>query len=132
MNADENEITPVIECEGLTKVYQCAGAGRSGSVVALDNVSLRVGGGTIIGLIGPNGAGKTTFLSLAAGLIFPTSGTLRVCGHAAPSLEARRSLGYIPESPAFLPRYSARAVLAYHAALGILLLGRQEFKYAPD
>ena len=73
--------------------------------------------GRIIGLIGPNGAGKTTFLSLIAGLIFPTEGFIRVCGHPARSLEARRSLGYIPESPAFLSRYSARAVLEYHAAL---------------
>ncbi len=117
MNSGESEKGTVIECREVTKVYKGAGAGRKTSVLALDNVSLCVGGGTIIGLIGPNGAGKTTFLSLIAGLIFPTGGTIRVCGHPARSLEARRSLGYVPESPAFLPRYSARAVLKHHAAL---------------
>jgi ABC-2 type transport system ATP-binding protein len=117
MSGNENEPVPVIECREVTKVYQGLKAGRRASVCALDNVSLRVGRGTIIGLIGPNGAGKTTFLSLIAGLIFPTQGFIRVCGHPARSLEARRSLGYIPESPAFLSRYSARAVVEYHAAL---------------
>jgi ABC-2 type transport system ATP-binding protein len=107
----------VIECQEVTKVYQGTGDARTASVRALDGVSLRVGAGTIIGLIGPNGAGKTTFLSLLAGLIFPTSGSLRVCGHPPRSLEARRSLGYVPEAPAFLTRYSARAVLKHHAAL---------------
>jgi len=113
MNGGEKDAVPVIECREVTKVYR----GGKTAVRALDRVSLRVSGGTIIGLIGPNGAGKTTFLSLIAGLIFPTGGTIRVCGHPARSLEARRSLGYIPESPAFLARYSARAMLEYHAAL---------------
>jgi ABC-type multidrug transport system ATPase subunit len=107
----------VIECREVTKVYNRAGARRGTSVCALDRVSLRIGGGTIIGLIGPNGAGKTTLLGLIAGLLFPTGGTIRVCGHLARSLEARRSLGYVPESPAFLPCYSTRGVLRHHAAL---------------
>jgi ABC-2 type transport system ATP-binding protein len=113
MNSGGKDTISVIDCREVTKVYQ----GCKASVCALDNVSLRVDGGTIIGLIGPNGAGKTTFLSLVAGLIFPTRGTIRVCGHTARSLEARRSLGYIPESPVFLSRYTARAVLKHHAAL---------------
>jgi ABC-2 type transport system ATP-binding protein len=113
MNGNARETIPMIECHEVSKVYQSGTA----AVRALDRVSLRVGPGTIIGLIGPNGAGKTTFLSLIAGLIFPTGGTIRVGGHPARSPEARRSLGYIPESPAFLARYSARETLAYHAAL---------------
>jgi ABC-2 type transport system ATP-binding protein len=117
MSGGENDAIPVIDCQEVTKVYKGTSAGRKASVCALDNVSLRVEGGTIIGLIGPNGAGKTTFLSLVAGLIFPTRGGIRVCGHPPRSLEARRSLGYIPESPVFLSRYTARAVLKHHAAL---------------
>jgi len=117
MSGDESQTSPVVECRDLTKVYAGTKAGRRASVRALDGVSLRVGSGTIIGLIGPNGAGKTTFLSLIAGLIHPTQGVLRVCGHPPRSLEARRSLGYVPESPVFLARYSARAVLMYHASL---------------
>ncbi|MBN1509996.1 MAG: ABC transporter ATP-binding protein [Sedimentisphaerales bacterium] len=117
MDSGDNKQAGVVECREVTKVYEGAGAGGKASVRALDNVSLRVEGGTIIGLIGPNGAGKSTLLGLIAGLLFPTGGTVRVCGHPARSLEARRSLGYVPESPAFLPRYSARAVLRHHAAL---------------
>ena len=113
MNSGESQTIPVIECCEVSKIYESGTA----AVRALDNVSLRVGPGTIIGLIGPNGAGKTTFLSLLAGLIFPTSGSIRVCGYPPRSLEARRSLGYVPEAPAFLVRYSARAVLKHHAAL---------------
>jgi len=117
MSEDGSEMAPVIECREVTKVYGGGRAGRKASVCALDNVSWQVGGGTIVGLVGPNGAGKTTLLSLIAGLLFPTQGSIRVCGHPARSLEARRSLGYVPESPAFLSCYSARAVLKHHAAL---------------
>jgi ABC-2 type transport system ATP-binding protein len=117
MSEDGREMTPVIECLEVTKVYGGGRAGRKASVCALDNVSWQVGGGTIVGLVGPNGAGKTTLLSLIAGLLFPTQGSIRVCGHPARTLEARRSLGYVPESPAFLSCYSARAVLKHHAAL---------------
>jgi ABC-2 type transport system ATP-binding protein len=120
MSDGEREI-PVVECHGLTKVYAGTKAGRRASVCALDDVSLQVGRGTIIGLIGPNGAGKTTFLSLIAGLIHPTQGSLRVCGHPPRSPAARQSLGYVPELPVFLARYSARAVLMYHASLHGLL-----------
>ena len=67
MNGGESEKVAVIECREVTKVYKGAGAGRKTSFCALDNVSLCVGGGTIVGLIGPNGAGKTTFLSLHRG-----------------------------------------------------------------
>ena len=116
MSGDERGI-PVVECHGLTKVFVGTKAGRRACVRALDGVSLQVGCGAIVGLIGPNGAGKTTFLSLIAGLIHPTQGSLRVCGHPPRSAAARRSLGYVPELPVFLARYCARAVLMYHASL---------------
>src|SRR5512142_1157938 len=86
MDSGDTGNDAVIECREVTKVYKGARAGRKASVRALDNVSLCVGAGTILGLIGPNGAGKTTFLSLIAGLLFPTAGTIQVCGHPARSL----------------------------------------------
>jgi ABC-2 type transport system ATP-binding protein len=61
----------VIEARGLRKVF--------GTNVALDNVSLRVEEGRILGLIGPNGAGKTTALNAILGLT-PFQGELRVLG----------------------------------------------------
>jgi len=112
-----NIAVPVVECRQVTKTYSSVWAGRSRAVCALRSASLRVDEGAILGLIGPNGAGKTTFLSLMAGLLWPTEGLIRICGHPARSLQAKRHLGYVPESPAFLACYSARAVLRYHAAL---------------
>jgi ABC-2 type transport system ATP-binding protein len=55
---------------------------------------------------------------LIAGLIHPTEGSICVGGYPPRSIQARRLLGYVPETPVFLARYSARAVLRYHAALG--------------
>ncbi len=107
----------VVECERLTKVYRKRLASRSKSVCALRDVSLSVHRGQIVGLIGPNGAGKSTLLNLIAGLIVPTEGDIKVRGHPARSVEARDGLGYMPEHPAFLGGYSARATLRYHGAL---------------
>lgn len=106
-----------VECNGLTKVYKRLLASREKAVCALKNISLSVCEGQIVGLIGPNGAGKSTLLNLMAGLIFPTAGCVTVCGHPARSIDARRGLGYMPEHPTFLGRYSAWATLRYHGAL---------------
>lgn len=123
MICNNNKQTTVVECERLTKVYSKLFAGRSKDVCALQNISLSVTEGQIVGLIGPNGAGKSTLLNLMAGLIFPTEGRVSICGHPARSIEARSGLGYMPEHPAFLGRYSAWATLKYHGAL--LGLSRQ-------
>lgn len=117
MISNDNKQAAVVECEQLTKVYRKLLAGRSKDVCALQSISLSVAEGQIVGLIGPNGAGKSTLLNLMGGLIFPTEGNVSICGHPARSIEARRGLGYMPEHPAFLGRYSARATLRYHGAL---------------
>jgi len=114
---NDNKQSAVIECKQLTKVYKGLLTGRSKAVCALKNISLSVNQGQIVGLIGPNGAGKSTFLNLMAGLIFPTKGCVTVCGYHARSSKARNGLGYMPEYPAFLGRYSARTVLRYHGSL---------------
>jgi ABC-2 type transport system ATP-binding protein len=113
----DNKQTMVVECEQLTKVYRKLLAGRSKDVCALQGISLSVAKGQIVGLIGPNGAGKSTLLNLMGGLIFPTEGNVSICGYPARSIEARSGLGYMPEHPAFLGRYSAWATLRYHGAL---------------
>jgi ABC-2 type transport system ATP-binding protein len=64
-----------IEAEGLGKRY--------GRRWALADCTLTVPAGQVAGLVGPNGAGKTTFLELAAGLLRPTTGTIRVRESAA-------------------------------------------------
>ncbi|WP_101789558.1 ABC transporter ATP-binding protein [Nonomuraea indica] len=64
----------MIEIEALTKVYGTA------RVRAVDEVSLRVGAGSVFGFLGPNGAGKTTTIKMLAGLLIPTSGRVRLAG----------------------------------------------------
>src|SRR5437588_560110 len=72
-----------------------------GSFTAVDDLSLTVGSGEIVGLIGPNGAGKTTTLRTLAGILLPTSGRIAVDGHdlATDGIEAKRRLAFMPDEP---------------------------------
>jgi len=72
-----------------------------GSFTAVDDLSFEVASGEIVGLCGPNGAGKTTTLRSLAGILRPTSGTLRIDGHdiVGDGLEAKRRLAFMPDEP---------------------------------
>ena len=78
----------LIVCTGLTKTY--------GSVKALDNLDLTLGGGRFVGLLGPNGSGKTTLIKLLNGLIQPTSGSVLVDGQA-PGIHTHSVVSYLPD-----------------------------------
>ena len=65
-------------------------------VRALDGVTLDVVTGTALGIVGPNGSGKSTLLKTVAGLVKPTSGTIRVLGVAAGTVAAG-AIGYVPQ-----------------------------------
>ena len=85
--------------------------------IALGSFNLDVAAGELIALIGPNGAGKTTFLNLAAGLLEPTSGQVEIDGHVPGTIEARRALSYLPDTPVFYEDLSVVEHLEYVAAL---------------
>ncbi|HEX9570133.1 MAG TPA: ABC transporter ATP-binding protein [Rhodospirillales bacterium] len=72
---------------------------RFGPLVAVDNVSLTVGIGEVLGFLGPNGAGKSTTMRMITGFIEPTSGTVEVCGHdvVRDLVAVKRRIGYLPE-----------------------------------
>jgi ABC-2 type transport system ATP-binding protein len=67
-----------------------------GSKKALDNVSLNIERGRIVGLLGPNGSGKSTFIKLCNDLLTPTSGELRIAGNL-PGIETKKVVSYLPE-----------------------------------
>ncbi len=83
----------MIEIDGLTKTYE--------GFIAVEELSLHVGAGEILGLVGPNGAGKTSTLRCLAGIIPMTSGRIRVCGHdiLEESIAARQCLAFVPDEP---------------------------------
>ena len=70
-----------------------------GTVVAVNDVSLSVEKGQVLGLIGPNGAGKTTLLRILATVLRPTSGSVRLLGYdlAKQYLDIRKHIGYLPD-----------------------------------
>src|SRR3954467_15457391 len=78
---------------------------RYGDLVAVDNLSLRVGEGEVYGVLGPNGAGKTTLLRILFGLIRPDSGTVRVFGRtwADSGVGVLDGVAGFIESPKFYP-----------------------------
>jgi ABC-2 type transport system ATP-binding protein len=106
--------TPAIEIVGLTKDYP-VGFWRKRMRRSLDNLTLSVEEGEILGFLGPNGAGKTTTLKLLTGLIFPTAGTARVRGQSINDVRMHRAIGYLPEQPYFYDYLTARELLDFYA-----------------
>ena len=103
-----------IEFEGLTKDYP-VGFWQAKKRRALDNLSLRVETGEVLGFLGPNGAGKTTALKLLVGLIFPTAGTARILGQPISDVNMHRKIGFLPEQPYFYDYLTAPELLDYFA-----------------
>ena len=101
----------MIEVASLVKVY--------GSIRAVDDLSLKVEPGEILGLVGPNGAGKTTTLRCMTGIIPPTEGRITIDGHdlASEPVEAKRKLAFVPDEPRLFDYLTARDHLILSARL---------------
>ena len=89
---------------------------RFGALAAVDNVSLQVDRGEVVGLLGANGAGKTTLIRLILGLLAPDAGTVLVLG-LPPSRRVRARVGYVPQGLGLWSDLSARDHLALSAAI---------------
>ena len=103
-------MTPVIQAEGLQKVYSSRFGTRL--VRALDGIDLTVSAGEVFGLLGPNGAGKTTAVKILLGLTRPTAGTAHLFGIPVSQPESRRRVGYLPEGHRFPGYLTARQTLS--------------------
>ena len=101
----------MIEVQQVSKSY--------GSVKAVDNVSFRVESGEILGFLGPNGAGKTTTMRIITGYMPATEGRVTVAGYDVfeQPIEAKRKIGYLPETPPLYPDMTVREYLTFVARI---------------
>ena len=125
---------PIIDIDALTKVYPSGVRRRRSapvetSVTALSDVSLRIDSGEIFGLVGRNGYGKTTLVKCIAGLIEPTSGSIRVDGLDTVNqpVAMRRSVGLVTsEDRSCYWRLTGRQNLMFFARLHGLSTGEAQ------
>jgi ABC-2 type transport system ATP-binding protein len=89
----------VLRADGLAKTFHLGFFRKR--VEAVKQASFEVRRGEVFGYLGPNGSGKTTTLKMLMGLVFPSRGRAEVLGRPVPNREAKRRLGYLPESPYF-------------------------------
>jgi ABC-2 type transport system ATP-binding protein len=84
---------------------------------AVDQVSLTVKRGEVLGFLGPNGAGKSTTMKMLTGFLKPTSGQASIAGHdvATASMAARKVLGYLPEGAPLYPDMTPWSLLHFCA-----------------
>jgi ABC-2 type transport system ATP-binding protein len=101
----------MVEVDRLTKYY--------GGFAAIQDVSFVADRGQILGFLGPNGAGKTTTMRILTGYMPASSGTARVAGHDVfeESLEVRRRIGYLPETPPVYRDMTPRSYLDFVARI---------------
>lgn len=94
----------MISLSGLTK--------RFGPVTAVDDISLSIKRGEVLGFLGPNGAGKSTTMRMVTGFVAPSEGTITVCGFdvSRDPLEVQKRIGYMPEGA---PLYGDITPLAF-------------------
>ena len=106
-------------CSGLRKRY--------GRQVAVQDVSLQVDRGEVVGLLGPNGAGKTSVIKMLLGLVRPDGGEVLLLGQPASDPAARARVGYLPELFRYQPWLTAAEVLTLHVRLsGVDVSGRSQ------
>src|SRR5947209_6354131 len=101
----------MIELDQVRKTY--------GAKVAVHDLSLRIGKGELFAFLGPNGAGKTTTIKLMCGLLFPTTGQVRIGGFdlQRDGEQARRLISYVPDQPFVYERLTGREFLQFIAGM---------------
>ena len=101
----------MIEVKGVSKMF--------GAFPAISDISFRVEPGEILGFLGPNGAGKSTTMKIITGFMPPTDGNVTIAGYdiVTESLEARKHIGYLPET---VPLYTDMTIKDYLEYMGRL------------
>ncbi|MBI4713264.1 MAG: ABC transporter ATP-binding protein [Planctomycetes bacterium] len=104
-----------IKTENLTKVYKTTFSRYQ--VKAVDNLNLEIYEGEIFGLLGPNGSGKTTTIKILLGLLFPTSGLVRVLGKPPDEVIVKDRIGFLPEESYLYRFLNAEETLDFYGRL---------------
>jgi len=116
LEGKEEMENPMITIKSLTKTYGVGGK----AVRALNGIDLEIGSG-MFGLLGPNGAGKTTLMRILAGIVNPSSGSVRVNEHdlsrEAGKQAVKSMLGYLPQELGMYPELTAEQFVDYMAIL---------------
>lgn len=101
----------ILELKNITKKY--------GDLTAVDNVSLDIYEGDLIGLLGHNGAGKTTLLVMLAGLTLQTSGSIKICGQDIEKnmMSLKKNISFLPDNTTYYENLTARQNLEYYCEL---------------
>lgn len=90
---------------------------RYGTKLAVDRLTLSVPAGELFAFLGPNGAGKTTTIKMLCGLLFPTTGQIRVGGFdlQTDGNQARQQLAFVPDTPYLYEKLTGREFLQFIA-----------------
>lgn len=104
-------VSPLVESTSLRKTFD--------RIVAVDDISLRVGKGEVLGFLGPNGAGKSTTMKMITGFLEPDRGTSKICGIdvADNPKAAKAQLGYLPEGAPLYAEMTPKSFLNFIAAV---------------
>lgn len=120
--------TPAICIQNLTKDFAVGMRGMK--LRAVDDLCLEVGDNEIFGLLGPNGSGKSTTIKIVLGLLEASTGTCEIYGRPSKLVDARRSVGFLPEAPYFYRYLTGRELVRYYAR--ICMVSRSEIDAAVD
>ena len=104
----------VVELKNLRVEYRARSSSQPVKL-AVNNLSLRVGGGEVFGFLGPNGAGKTTTMNVLLGFVPPTSGSASLFGIDVLRPIARQHIGYLPELTYYYKFLTAEELLRFYA-----------------
>jgi ABC-2 type transport system ATP-binding protein len=124
-NASSNATKPpLIQVENLTRHY--------GEHIAVNQVSFTLERGEVLGFLGPNGAGKSTTMQMITGCLAPSNGQITINGHDLMDkpIQAKTSMGYLPENPPVYREMTVDEYLLYCARLH--RIGRSEQASAVD
>ena len=99
-------MSQILKCMNLTKNY--------GKVTAVDDLTLEITSGKIIGLLGPNGSGKTTLIKMINGLLTPTDGHVLINGEL-PGPDTKAVISYLPERTYLLSGMKVDDIIRFFA-----------------